>query len=147
MGESSYGDISIPWQELEHELLRLPQPYVDDRGAIHPILDRPVSSCVYITCTPGAIRGNHYHREDWHYSYVITGEMRYFSRPAGSSAEPTLTLVQAGQMIFTPPGVEHAMSFLEPSTFLAFGSRTRQQEAYEADLVRVNLVDVSNDEF
>lgn len=139
----SYDDISIPWEELEHDLLRLPSPYVDDRGSIQPVIDRAVSSCVYITSNPGAIRGNHYHKGDWHYSYVVSGVMKYFSRPAGSTEKPDLLVVEAGQMIFTPPQVEHAMLFSESSAFLAFGSKTRQQEAYEADLVRVELINGS----
>lgn len=140
MSQSDYGDISQPWESLVSELLRLPPPFVDERGVIQPVLDRPVRSCVYITCEPGAIRGNHYHREDWHYAFVVTGSMMYYSRPVGSLAAPRISIIEAGNLVFTPPGVEHAMSFVEATTFFALGNRSRQQSAYEADLVRVQLL-------
>ena len=138
---SGYGDISLPWQELGDRLLELPEPFVDARGAIQQIVVATTGSCVLISCVPGAVRGNHYHREDWHYAYVISGQMNYYSRTVGDTAPPTLTVVSAGQLVFTPPGVEHAMVFEEPSVFLALGGSSRRQEYYEADLIRTTLID------
>ncbi len=137
---NGYGDISLPWQELGDRLLELPKPFLDARGSIQPIVDAELGSCVLITCLPGAVRGNHFHREDWHYAYVISGRMSYYSRPTGDPAPPTLTVVHAGELMFTPPGVEHAMVFDEPSVFLALGGASRRQADYEADLVRTTLI-------
>ena len=47
-------------------------------------------------------------------------------------------------MVFTPPLVDHAMKFPVDTTFLTLSRNPRDQAAYEADVVRVNLIDPSN---
>ena len=59
-------------------------------------------------------------------------------------AEPSCVRVNTGEMIYTPPLLEHAMLFLEDSSFLTLGGGTRQQVDYEDDLVRVELIPASN---
>lgn len=90
------------------------------------------------------MRANHYHKEDWHYCYFISGSADYYYRPVGSMAEPSCVRVNTGEMIYTPPLLEHAMLFLEDSSFLTLGGGTRQQVDYEDDLVRVELIPASN---
>ncbi len=48
--------------------------------------------------------------------------------------------VRAGQMVFTPPRVEHAMRFRRDSVFLALSRNPRHHDAYESDVVRVALL-------
>lgn len=139
----SYDDIAVPWQLLSPEktILNLPRPFTDDRGSIQPLLDVEVASSVIIHSRGGALRGNHFHNEDFHYCYVVSGRLLYVSRAVGNEdAAPDEIEIGPGEMFFTPPMVEHAMVMLEPTVFLAFGGRTRQQQAYEDDLVRVSLV-------
>jgi len=71
--------------------------------------------------------------------YVIKGVMKYFHRPAGDAASPKWLLVKEGQMVFSPPMVEHAVEFLEDSVFLNITGKPRDQGSYEDDLVRVDL--------
>lgn len=120
--------------------ISLPSPFLDERGCLQNLLDTPIKSVIYVTSTPGAIRANHYHRADWHYAYLISGEMVYYHRVVGDTEPPKEVNVKPGDMIYTPPMVEHAMKFLTDSTFIAFGGRPRDQESYEADLVRVTLI-------
>ena len=47
-------------------------------------------------------------------------------------------------MIFTPPMVEHCMKFPVDTLFLTLSRNSRDQETYEADVVRVNLIDPSD---
>ena len=49
--------------------------------------------------------------------------------------------VNKGQLFFTPPLVEHAMVFKKDTSFLTLGRNSRQQKIYEADTVRVELLD------
>jgi len=121
--------------------VELPPPFTDSRGSLHNILDTPIRSVIYVTSTQGAVRANHYHQDDWHYCYLVSGEMVYYHRVVGDTNPPTEVRVVPGDMIYTPPLVEHAMKFLTDSTFIAFGGRPRDQESYEADLVRVKLID------
>ena len=122
-------------------LVNLQKPFVDKRGSIQPLVDLMMKSAVMINSKAGSLRANHYHKTDWHYCYVITGKIEYFHREFGSQKETELIIVEKGNMIFTPPMVEHCMKFPEDTLFLTLSRNPRDQETYEADVVRVNLVD------
>jgi len=122
-------------------IVPLETPFVDDRGAIQPLVDLMMRSAVLITSKKGAVRANHYHKTDWHYCYVVEGCIEYFHRPIGSDAEPERLLVEAGQMVFTPPMVDHGMKFPADTVFLALSRNPRDQESYEADVVRIHMID------
>jgi dTDP-4-dehydrorhamnose 3,5-epimerase-like enzyme len=124
-------------------IIKLGNPIVDERGFIQHLVsfEKPtVGSAVWIVSKKGSVRANHYHKADWHYCYIVEGLLEYYYRDANSSAEPKKLMVHKGEMVYTPPMVEHAMVFLEETTFLTLSEGTRQQADYEADLVRVKLV-------
>lgn len=121
-------------------IVALEKPFVDARGAIQPILDADFKSAVLITSKKGSVRANHYHKTDWHYCYMITGRMEYFERPTGSQEPPKRFVVEAGQMVFTPPHVDHAMRFLEDTMWVTLSRNPRDQASYEADVVRIKLI-------
>lgn len=118
-------------------IVKLEKPFVDDRGEIQPLVDVPMESCVLIRSKKGTVRADHYHQTDWHYCYVVEGEIEYYERPTGSDEKPRKTLVQAGQMFWTGPMMDHTMVFTKDTIFLTFGRNSRTQEVYEADVVRV----------
>ena len=122
-------------------LVPLEKPFVDDRGAIQPLVDMMMKSAVLIASVKGSFRANHYHKTDWHYCYVLEGSIEYYHRPTGTDAEPELLLVKTGQMVFTPPMVDHGMKFPEDTKFLTLSRNPRDQASYEADVVRINMVD------
>ncbi|MGN7612839.1 cupin domain-containing protein, partial [Magnetococcales bacterium HHB-1] len=93
------------------------------------------------TSKKGALRANHYHKNSWHYCYVIKGSIDYYHRPQGSKEPPEHILVKKGEMVFTPPMVEHAMKFPEDTLFLTLDNSPRDQESYENNVVRVIVVD------
>jgi quercetin dioxygenase-like cupin family protein len=118
-------------------IVELEKPFVDDRGAIQPLVDVPMESCVLISSKKGTVRANHYHGTDWHYCYVLDGEIDYYHRPHGSTAKPEKVTITQGQMFFTPPDVDHSMVFVKDTRFLTWGRNSRAQEVYEADVVRI----------
>jgi quercetin dioxygenase-like cupin family protein len=124
---------------MDNVIIKLPPPHSDDRGGIQMLVDFPIGSALVITSKKGAVRGNHYHKEDDHYSYLASGRMEYYHRPAGSAGPPEVLVIEPGQMFYSPPLVEHTMKFLEDSVFYVFAKLNRDQESYEADVVRVNL--------
>ena len=119
----------------------LDSPFVDNRGEIQPIVDRSIQSIVLITSKKGTVRANHYHKTDWHYCFVQSGVIEYHHRPHGDDGPGEILVFKKGDLFFTPPMVDHAMVFLEETTFLTMGRNSRSQEVYEADVVRVNYVD------
>jgi len=118
-------------------IVALEKPFVDERGAIQPLVDVPMESCVLISSKKGTVRANHFHRTDWHYCYVLDGAIDYYHRPHGSTIKPEKVTIRAGQMFFTPPDVDHSMVFVEDTRFLTWGRNSRAQEVYEADVVRI----------
>jgi dTDP-4-dehydrorhamnose 3,5-epimerase-like enzyme len=122
-------------------IVNLPDAFADDRGAIQPLVDLPMQSAVMITSKKGTVRANHYHQTDWHFCQVIYGRIEYHHRPHGSDAAPDVVVIEAGQVFFTPPQVDHAMVFVEDTMFLTLGRNSRRQEVYEADVKRIQLVE------
>lgn len=118
-------------------MIPIRSPFVDDRGAILNLVDAPFESASVITSVAGALRGNHYHKTDYHYCWLQSGKMRYLHRPVGSSAPAGAWVIEPGQMFYTPPLYEHAMEFLEPSVLFVFAKNNREMANYEADTVRI----------
>jgi quercetin dioxygenase-like cupin family protein len=122
-------------------MVPLEKPYIDARGAIQPLVDEMMKSAVLIESKKGSLRANHYHKTDWHYCYVVSGAIEYYHRPTGSDDDPVCLIVNTGEMVFTPPMVDHGMKFPEDTTFLTLSRNPRDQASYEADVVRVNMLD------
>ncbi|MCC6611327.1 MAG: hypothetical protein IT515_16845 [Burkholderiales bacterium] len=118
----------------------LPPAFEDARGKIQTLVDGGIQSVQIITSKASTVRANHYHKADSHYMYVVTGSMKYYHRLVGDKAPPTMLVVRAGEMVFTPPQVEHAVEFPEDTVFLNITGKSREQKTYEDDLVRVELL-------
>ena len=115
--------------------------FCDDRGEIKTVVEGiPFSSVLRISSQKGAIRANHYHKEDYHYCILESGKMEYYERPVGSEEPPVCVVIIPGQVFYTRCMVEHAMKFLEDSVFWCFSKNSRKQENYESDTVRVRLI-------
>lgn len=122
------------------KVVKLPAPFSDNRGTIQPLVDDEMKSALLIHSKAGSLRANHYHKTDWHYCYVISGQINYFYRETGSKSEPELITVNENEMIFTPPKVDHAMVFPVDTIFLTLSRNSRGKEAYETDLVRIQML-------
>ena len=127
-------------QWSEHGVVKLEKPFVDSRGAIQPLVDMMMKSAVMIDSKAGSLRANHYHKTDWHYCYVVSGEIEYLHRPTGSDQPPEVISIKQGEMVFTPPMIDHGMKFPVDTVFLTLSRNPRDQESYEADVVRVEFV-------
>lgn len=117
--------------------------FVDDRGEMSYLLDDSshITSALYITCKKGAIRANHYHKKDTHYSYVIKGSMEYIYKNVGNKdAKKHKVIVGKGEIVETPPMTMHAMRFLEDSSFIVLTTESRDQKKYERDTVHIKLI-------
>ena len=112
-------------------------PFVDERGEIQNLIDAPFASAAVIRSVKGAVRGNHYHKTDYHYTWLQCGGMIYLHRPVGSTAPAEQWLIEPGQLFFTPQGYEHTMVFTKDSVMLVFAKNNREMANYEADTVRV----------
>ena len=134
--------LELRQQYLDDPIVKLEAPFSDARGAIYPIVDEVMESCVIIDSVAGSVRANHYHKTDWHYCHVLRGQIEYFWRETGDTSAPRSVIIEEGQCFFTPPLVDHAMVFKQDTSFLTLGRNPRDQQSYEADIERVLLVDV-----
>ena len=115
----------------------------DARGGILSIVDEPVENVSIITCSPGSIRSNHYHLEDFHFMYVVEGDFDYFYKDV-DTGEVCYLRVEMGETIFTPPIEIHACYFPNRTTLIVSSKNPRDQETYEADTVRVDFINERN---
>lgn len=113
--------------------------FIDERGEITSILsgDNPdIKSVLFITSKKGSVRSNHYHKKDSHYCYIISGKAAWLEKPvAGGELESVI--LEAGDMVFTPPMMMHTVKFLEDTEFLTFATESRLQDDYELDTIKI----------
>ena len=120
------------------KVIKIKDSFVDKRGKITNILESPVTSIVIITSKKGAIRANHYHKRDSHWSYIIKGKMEYYEERKSGKIEKAI--VKEGEMVYSAPGVPHAMKFLESSIFLAMTTKKRLKGRYDKDTIPHEII-------
>ncbi len=118
--------------------------YTDDRGdiiALFDLINDPaVHSVLVITSKKGAIRANHYHKKDRHYTYLLSGSFEYSEQMQNKLETKETYLMKPGDMVRTDPPILHAMRFLKDSVIIVLTTENRDREAYERDTVRVKLI-------
>lgn len=113
----------------------------DDRGVIEELVNGDFHIVLRTTQVKGSVRANHYHKQDSHIGYLVSGKLQYMTRSVENEHEPlTKYIIEPGQMFYTPPMVAHATVALEDSDVLYFTPRSGKQKEYENDLVRVELI-------
>jgi oxalate decarboxylase/phosphoglucose isomerase-like protein (cupin superfamily) len=115
----------------------------DERGEILSIVDEPVQNVSIITCNSGAIRSNHFHHRDFHFMYVLEGEIDYFYKDV-DTGEIKYLKVRQGDNIFTPDNELHATYFPVKTRLIVSSKFPRDQETYEKDTVREPLITKDN---
>ena len=97
-------------------------------------------ACI-ITNEPGAVRGNHYHKHTTQYTYILAGNLVYYSQPIHSTAPADVYVAAPGDFIISEPNEIHAMKAgSEGCTFIAFAAGPRGGEDYENDTYRVESI-------
>ena len=127
-----------------HVTKNIQPEFTDERGDITAILDDGIvniRSTLIITSKKGAVRANHYHKEDSHYCYLLSGKMKYFEKAIDApDSEMEEVVLETGDMIFSPPMRAHAMEFLEDTVWVVLATKSRKDGAYEHDTVRVKVI-------
>jgi uncharacterized RmlC-like cupin family protein len=119
----------------QYPLVKIPQEFIDARGSIVNIADGVLGDVAVIKSNTNSIRANHTHKEDWHLSYLVEGEIKYFWEEGDKQNS---IMIQPGQLFYTPPKVPHKMLFLKDSIFIAVAALSRTQENYENDTTRLD---------
>lgn len=109
--------------------------YEDERGVIFKMTE----DTLFITSEVGAVRAQHWHKNSGHSSYLTYGRVEYFERPVGDKGKPQMRIIGPFEIFHTEPNTEHAMKFTEKSGMVVLSTKTRAQDAYENDLVRLTF--------
>jgi quercetin dioxygenase-like cupin family protein len=117
----------------------LDHKFEDDRGVIKNLLHTPIYSVAYITSKKGTERANHWHDNDHHYAFILSGKIEYWERDVEGKEKPQSWLFEAGEMIYTRPKVVHVMKFLEDTVFMTFSKIKKDHDHYEEDVKRVKF--------
>lgn len=137
----------------------LGETFTDERGSIANLLELAEFECdergrssagvalvtstlgihgvALITSKSGTERSNHYHRQDYHWLYVLSGEAHYQERAVGAAAYPEPEIFKAGEMFFTPAMREHRVFFPVDTVLLSLSRYSRKHLEHECDVVRV----------
>lgn len=107
----------------------------DARGSIRRVAAN--ADVLVITSLPGARRANHYHLLYGHWCLVVSGEIDYYERPAGSKDKPSRQTYTQGDLFWTNVNIEHLMLFPKLTVFYCFSTGERDPAHYESDTVRV----------
>jgi quercetin dioxygenase-like cupin family protein len=81
------------------------------------------------------VRGNHYHNDTFQVIYLLAGRLRLVTQMPGQSV--LTRIVEAGDLIRTPPVERHAVQALEDSTMLVLTRGPRAGRDYESDTLRL----------
>lgn len=114
---------------------------VDMRGSITNIFEGRVEHVALIISKKGTVRGNHYHKEDYQYIYLVSGAFESHSVDVRDPVKRGLLKVTPGDIVDTPPLTAHAQKFTEDSVFLALSTRQRESGKYEEDTVAYQVIE------
>ena len=129
---------------FDKDLVSLPEGYSDDRGIIQPLCDLNMKSASLIVSKPNSWRANHYHKEDWHFIYVMDGSFEYYFKKTNTNDEIKKKIVKRGELLFTGPMIDHAMLYTEETKILCLSKNPRDQKTYEEDTVRIDFMNHNN---
>ena len=126
------------------DLINLPKSYEDARGIIQPLCDLNMKSASLIVSKPNTWRANHYHKNDWHFIYVLKGSFEYYFKKTNSNEKVQKKIVKKGDLLFTGPVVDHAMFYTEETEIIVLSKNPRDQKTYEEDTVRIDFMNNEN---
>ena len=137
----------IKWKKMKlSEKSMLINPLTRDndlRGNIVSIVDDDIKNVSLISCNAGSIRSNHFHKKDYHYMYVLEGEIDYFYKNL-ENEEVGYFKVKKDGIIFTPNMEIHATFFPIETKLIVSSGLPRDQQTYENDTIRVDFINETN---
>ena len=125
------------------KILNFLDNHIDDRGEILSMVNENCSNISIIRSFKGSLRGNHYHKRDWHYMYAIKGRMEYFFY-CNIEKKVKFWDIPNSKIIFTPCNEIHVTYFPVDSEIIVVSGFPRDQKTYENDTVRVNFINHEN---
>jgi dTDP-4-dehydrorhamnose 3,5-epimerase-like enzyme len=129
-------------KERKEYVIKTSNPFVDARGRIDNYeLVFPVNMANIITSESNTLRANHYHPEQLQQVLIISGKyISVYKDLTNPDSEIKNHIVQAGDLVVTPPMVAHTMIFLEKTIFVNLVSGNRDHDKFGIHTVPYELV-------
>lgn len=125
--------------ETQNNSVPIDKPFVDDRGEIFNLWLGNSGSVSLITTKAGKERASHYHTDDFHMIYVLSGSIKYLERDIEGKAIKEPIIVKAGGNVFSKPNVVHKIIALEDTTFLTVNGILKNEINYAETVKRVEF--------
>jgi len=122
-------------------LRHIDSAFVDERGEILNLFEGKLGHVALITSKSGTVRGNHYHKKDYQYIYLVSGAFESHSCDVRDSHRKWVLHVKPRDLVDTPPLTAHAQKFTEDSVFLALSTREREKGKYENDTIAFPVIE------
>jgi len=119
---------------------RIDPVHMDERGIISNLINENVNNVGLITTEEGAIRGSHYHKISFQYSYTLSGKFEVLLAHSNNLSDVKKVIVNAGEIIIIPPLVVHQFKAIERAVMINMGTLSREDKGYEDDTVRVDIL-------
>jgi quercetin dioxygenase-like cupin family protein len=139
MNNKKYTQLVEQEQYPENPIVPLDDPFTNKNGIIQNLLNASVNGVAIIHSVAGSIRSNHYHQQDFHYLYVLSGSMEYYERGIDEEFTGKPLMVKTGEMVFTPPLKIHKTVFLQDTVLISMSKRNRDHSLHEEDLIRIKF--------
>lgn len=123
---------------------KLKPAWSDKRGKIFDVLDgENIRHVGFIVSKKGAVRGNHYHKTETQYTFILKGKVMWVTRDMRKkAARKESHILGPGALAIDAPFVAHALVALEDTEFVFFTDKKRfGNKAYEKDTFRVALAE------
>jgi quercetin dioxygenase-like cupin family protein len=113
--------------------------FTDGRGDIMDIFEGAIYHTGIITFTPGAVRGNHYHKKQTQYTYMLNGSVELRVKDSTKpNSEWESHMLRPGDLVAIPPLITHAYHASEPATMLCLTNLSREGNGFEEDTYRID---------
>src|SRR3989338_8826347 len=107
--------------------------HTDGRGAITDILEGvSIKHVGLVTFRKGVIRGNHYHKKQTQYTYLLEGEIKLVTRKIGGGKTIT-KITKPGDFISIPSNFIHTYVAIKKSKIIVLTDFSRDYKSYEED--------------
>ncbi|MDO8563587.1 MAG: hypothetical protein Q7R87_01110 [Nanoarchaeota archaeon] len=129
-------------KERKEQVIKTSNPFVDGRGRIDNYeLIFPVNMANIITSKSNTIRANHYHPEQLQQVLIISGKyISVYKDLTNPDSEIKTHIVEAGDLVVTPPMIAHTMIFLEDCIFINLVPGNRDHDKFGTHTVPYELV-------
>lgn len=93
--------------------------FEDARGSLKQLVHEGWKQVNYITSVAGALRGNHYHKENVEAFFVISGRFKLVAETLDKSKKEEYEM-KAGDFFVVKPNVNHSFDYLGSTQLISF---------------------------